>query len=220
MLTLDIYYRFNVAIKMVVQWSLFGGALLFLGTERHRKYIPDIETFKTGGCFAMTEIGHGSNVRGLETTAEYDPATKEFIIHSPTPTAGKFWIGNAAKHAHYAAVFARLILRGKDLGIHCFVVPIRDPATNDALPGVTLTYCGHKMGLNGVDNGNIQFYKVRIPRENMLNRFSDVTEDGKYESLFDSPAKNFGATMSALVSGRVRLASTLFLPCDPAMPLF
>jgi acyl-CoA oxidase len=150
------------------------------------------------------QIGHGSNVRGLETTATYDPATKEFIIHSPTITASKFWIGNAAKHANYAAVFARLILGGKDLGIHCFVVQIRDLATHEPLPGCTMTYCGHKMGLNGVDNGNIQFYHVRIPRENMLNRFSDVTDEGKYISQFDTPAKNFGATMSALVSGRVR----------------
>jgi acyl-CoA oxidase len=39
--------------------------------------------------------------------------------------------------------------------------------------------CGHKMGLNGIDNGRVWFDNVRVPRENMLNAVGDVTREGK-----------------------------------------
>ena len=45
---------------------------------------------------------HGSNVAGLETTATFDPASDEFIIHSPSLTSMKFWIGGAAETATHS----------------------------------------------------------------------------------------------------------------------
>ena len=130
------------------------------------------------GCFAMTETGHGSDVQALETTATYDPETQEFVIDSPTRTARKDYIGGAAETARVAAVFAQLITPdGEGHGVHCFVVPIRDDEGND-LPGVTTSDCHYKGGLPGVDNGRIQFDHVRIPRENLLNKYADVAEDG------------------------------------------
>ncbi len=121
-----------------MQWGLFGGAIENLGTERHHKaYVRRLIDLDLLGCFAMTETGHGSDVQSLETTATYDAATQEFVIHSPTPTARKDYIGGAAETARVAAVFAQLITPdGEGHGVHCLVVPIRDDMGND-MPGVT-----------------------------------------------------------------------------------
>ncbi|GAM24444.1 hypothetical protein SAMD00019534_076190 [Acytostelium subglobosum LB1] len=190
----------NIYTLLAVHYVLYGGTLLLLGSERHAHFTHAAANLEIG-CFAMTEIGHGSNVRGLETTATYCAKTQQFIINSPTPTSQKFWIGAAAQHARNATVFARLIVAGKDHGIHALVVPIRD-SFGRSMPGVTLRDCGHKLGLNGIDNGQIHFDHVAIPRINLLNKFSDVTEDGQYKSQFKNPLQNFGATMGVFIAGR------------------
>lgn len=126
----------------------------------------------------MTELGHGSNVAGLETTATFDPATDEFIIHSPSLTSTKFWIGGAAESATHSVVFANLIVKGKNYGVKPFVVQLRDQKTYELLPGINIGDCGHKMGRNEIDNGWIKFTFVRIPRTNMLMRYTQVKADG------------------------------------------
>ncbi|MEC3918625.1 acyl-CoA dehydrogenase family protein [Nocardia sp. CDC160] len=196
------YTDLSLWVKSGVQWGLFGGAVENLGTERHRKYIDDLISLNLLGCFAMTETGHGSDVANLETTATYDPATREFVVHSPTPSARKDYIGGAAEHARMAAVFAQLITGGESHGVHCFLVPIRDEGGSD-LPGVTTSDCGLKGGLPGVDNGRIMFDQVRIPRENLLNRYADVAPDGTYSSEIANPSRRFFTTLGTLVRGRV-----------------
>lgn len=154
----------------------------------------------------------GSNVQGLQTTATFDPLKDEFVIDTPHDGAIKWWIGNAAVHGKFATVFARLILpthdsKGvSDMGVHAFIVPIRDMKTHQTLPGVEIQDCGHKVGLNGVDNGALRFRSVRIPRDNLLNRFGDVSRDGTYTSSLPTINKRFGATLGELVGGRVGLA--------------
>ncbi|MGW2661256.1 acyl-CoA dehydrogenase family protein [Nocardia tengchongensis] len=196
------YTDLSLWVKSGVQWGLFGGAVENLGTERHRKYLDELIPLRLLGCFAMTETGHGSDVANLETTATYDPATREFVVHSPTPSARKDYIGGAAEHARMAAVFAQLITGGESKGVHCFLVPIRDETGGD-LPGVTTSDCGYKGGLPGVDNGRILFDQVRIPRENLLNRYADVAEDGAYSSDIENPSRRFFTTLGTLVRGRV-----------------
>lgn len=203
----------SLGIKLGVQYSLWGGSVLNLGTKKHKdKYYDVIDNLEYPGCFAMTELHHGSNVQGLQTVATFDPITDEFIINTPNDGAIKWWIGNAAVHGKFATVFARLLLpthdiKGvSDMGVHAFIVPIRDLKTHQTLPGVEIHDCGHKVGLNGVDNGALRFRSVRIPRDNLLNRFGDVSRDGKYTSSLPSINKRFAATLGELVGGRVGLA--------------
>ncbi|MEV6772324.1 acyl-CoA dehydrogenase [Nocardia sp. NPDC051030] len=196
------YTDLSLWVKCGVQWGLFGGAVENLGTERHREYVQRLLPLDLLGCFAMTETGHGSDVANLETTATYDPDTQEFVVHSPTPSARKDYIGGAAEHARIAAVFAQLITGGESQGVHCFLVPIRDEDGND-LHGVTTSDCGLKGGLPGVDNGRILFDQVRIPRENLLNRYADVAADGTYSSEIANPSRRFFTTLGTLVRGRV-----------------
>ncbi|XP_008803753.2 acyl-coenzyme A oxidase 2, peroxisomal [Phoenix dactylifera] len=204
----------SLGIKMGVQYSLWGGSVINLGTKKHRdKYFDGIDNLDYPGCFAMTELHHGSNVQGLQTTATFDPVTDEFVINTPNDGAIKWWIGNAAVHGKFATVFAKLILPlqgmgggSADMGVHAFIIPIRDLETHSVLPGIEINDCGHKIGLNGVDNGALRFHSVRIPRDNLLNRFGDVSRDGKYTSSLPSINKRFAATLGELVGGRVGLA--------------
>ncbi|MEU2677604.1 acyl-CoA dehydrogenase [Streptomyces sp. NPDC007107] len=192
----------SVLVKVGVQFGLFGGAILHLGTERHHDaYLPDLITGKLMGCFAMTETGHGSNVQALGTHARYDAAAQEFVITTDGDQARKDYIGNAARHAELAVVFAQLEVGGKSEGVHAFVVPVR--AGGEVAPGVRIEDDGRKMGLNGVDNGRIWFDGVRVPREALLNRFADVTAEGVYESPIDNPDRRFFTMLGTLVQGRV-----------------
>ncbi|MEM6346222.1 MAG: acyl-CoA dehydrogenase [Bacteroidota bacterium] len=197
------YHDLSLLIKFGVQFGLFGGSIAGLGTERHhKKYLPDTGSLALPGCFAMTEADHGSNVRDIETTATYDPETQEFIIHTPHHYAHKEYIGNAAAHARMATVFAQLHTGGENYGVHALVVPIRDEAGNP-MPGVKIGDSGRKLGLNGVDNGRLWFNNVRVPLDNLLDRFATVSEDGTYDSPIASPGKRFFTMLGTLVGGRV-----------------
>jgi acyl-CoA oxidase len=197
----------SVLVKVGVQFGLFGGAILQLGTERHHeKYLRDLVAGRLIGCFAMTETGHGSNVQALGTVATYDAGTGEFVITTQEPEANKDYIGNAAAHAELAVVFAQLEVAGPDQtmqghGVHAFVVPIR--RDGQPAPGVRIEDDGLKMGLNGVDNGRLWFDQVRVPREALLNRFADVSEDGTYSSDIENPNRRFFTMLGTLVQGRV-----------------
>ena len=195
----------SMQIKGGVQWGLFGSAILHLGNKaHHEKWLPDVISLKLPGAFAMTEIGHGSDVASIGTTATYDPDTEEFEIHTPFKGAWKEFLGNAALHGQAAVVFAQLITRGVNHGVHAFFVPIRTPE-GKLLPGVGSEDDGVKGGLNGIDNGRLHFTNVRIPRENLLNRYGDVAADGTYSSHIESPGRRFFTMIGTLVQGRVSL---------------
>jgi len=196
----------SVQIKAGVQWGLFGSAVMHLGTTGHQdKWLPGIMSLEIPGCFAMTEIGHGSDVASIATTATYDPSSEEFVINTPFRAAWKEFIGNAAVDGLAAVVFAQLITRGVNHGVHAFYVELRDPATKEFLPGIEGLDDNIKGGLNGIDNGRLCFGNVRIPRTNLLNRYGDVTADGSYTSPIASPGRRFFTMLGTLVQGRVSL---------------
>ncbi len=199
------YGDLSVLVKVGVQFGLFGGAILQLGTQRHHDaYLRDLVTGRLMGCFAMTETGHGSNVQALGTVAAYDAETGEFVITTPVTELGdearKDYIGNAARHARLAVVFAQLETGGELQGVHAFVVPIRDESGAPAA-GVRIEDDGLKLGLNGVDNGRLWFDGVRVPREALLDRFADVAEDGTYSSEIENPNRRFFTMLGTLVQG-------------------
>ena len=196
----------SLQIKSGVQWGLFGAAILHLGTpEQQDEYLPGAMDLSVPGAFAMTETGHGSDVNSIGTTATYDPETEEFVIHTPFRAAWKDYLGNAAVHATAATVFAQLVTKGVNHGVHCFYVPIRDPQTMEFLPGIGGEDDGLKGGLRGVDNGRLHFTNVRVPRTSLLARYGSVAADGTYSSTIDSPGRRFFTMLGSLVQGRVSL---------------
>ena len=197
----------STLIKSGVQFGLFGGAVANLGTVwHHQSFLPDITSLRLLGCYAMTELGHGSDVASLETTITYDPAADEFVVHSPTLSATKAYIGNAAVHGTMAVVFGQLWAEGVCHGVHAVLVPIRDQGGAD-LPGVTTGDHGFKGGLLGVDNGTIRFDHVRVPRRMLLDRYGGVDEHGRYSSTIASPNRRFFTMLGTLVRGRVCISA-------------
>ncbi|XP_027346246.1 acyl-coenzyme A oxidase 3, peroxisomal-like [Abrus precatorius] len=199
-------YDHSLAVKLGVHMFLWGGAVKFLGTQRHHdKWLSSTENYEIKGCFAMSELGHGSNVRGIETITTYDSNTGEFVINSPCESGQKYWIGGAANHATHTIVFSQLNINGSNQGVHAFIAQIRDSDGN-VCPNIRIADCGHKIGLNGVDNGRIWFDNVRIPRENLLNSVADVSPSGEYLSAIKNADQRFAAFLAPLTSGRVTIA--------------
>ncbi|KAM3961307.1 peroxisomal acyl-coenzyme A oxidase 3 [Aphomia sociella] len=195
----------SLSVKMAIGIYLFSNALLSLGTERHLKfYEATILNREILASFALTEVAHGSDARLMRTTATYDPTQRQFVIHTPDFEAAKCWVGNLGRTCTHTLLFAQLITPdGTNHGLHGFVVPIRNPATLETYPGLIVGDMGEKIGVNGIDNGFIMFNQYRIPRDNLLNRTADVTEDGVYESSFSEPSRILGAALENLSAGRI-----------------
>ncbi len=146
--------------------------MLKLGTERHRKVLQGVDDLSAIGCFALTELGYGNNAVEMETTATWDPATKEFVVNTPSVLAQKYWITKyvcplfhvCITDAHALqwcdsrkmgrcviynllispVVFAQLIFNGKNEGIHAFLVRIREEDMSVS-KGVVIQDMGHKV---------------------------------------------------------------------------
>lgn len=194
----------SATIKNSIAYGMFPSAIQGLGTDRHTDYIFDSLSGKIIGAYCLTEFGHGSNAKSIQTTATYDKKSKEFILHSPNFEAAKCWAGNLGEMATHAIVYAQLIMPGGiNHSMHPFIVNIRDPDTFLPYPGIIVGDMGEKIALNGVDNGFVMFNQYRIPRVNLLNKNGDVTEEGKYVTPYKDPNKRHGASLGALSVGRV-----------------
>ncbi|OBR04555.1 Acyl-coenzyme A oxidase [Colletotrichum higginsianum IMI 349063] len=191
---------YQVANDLIAEPTPYGlHASMFLVTlreqgtpEQHKLFLEPAENYEILGCYAQTELGHGSNVRGLETTATWDPSDKTFVLHSPHLTASKWWIGSLGKTATHAVVMAQLILNGKQIGPHPFVVPIRDKKTHEPLPNVHVGDIGPKFGYNTMDNGFLLLNNVKIPHNHMLARFSSIDPNTSRYSRPANPSLIYG----------------------------
>jgi acyl-CoA oxidase len=184
-------------------FALFTQTILSQGTpDQVRYWLPKALALEIIGTYAQTELGHGSNVRALETTATFDEAKDEVVLDMPTITAMKWWPGALGVLATHAIVYARLIVKGKDLGFHAFIVQIRD-ADHKPMPGVECGDVGPKMGLHGLDSGYLYLRKVRVPRTQMLAKFQQLARDGAYSRV---PMKIAKIAYVTMMKARVLIA--------------
>ncbi|CAK9820508.1 Peroxisomal acyl-coenzyme A oxidase 3 [Anthophora plagiata] len=201
-------YDASIAVKMGVMEGMSPSAILALGTTDHYDIAEKIQNGQYTCCFALTEISHGTNAKGLRTTATYDVKSKKFILHTPDFEAAKCWSGGLGKTATHALIFAQLITPDKENhGLHTFIVPIRNLDNHMPYQGVNIGDMGEKIALNGVDNGFMIFNNYSIPRTCLLNRTADVTENGNYVPSIKDKNKRFGTSLGALSWGRITITS-------------
>jgi acyl-CoA oxidase len=179
-------------LPAALHWVMFVPNIISLADDEQQKvWLKMCRDWKMIGCYAQTEVGHGSNVRALETTATFvkDDKDGHWIINSPTITSLKFWPGTLGRTSNHAMVIAKLIDgEGVDRGIHNFLVQTRSLDDHSLLPGVTCGDIGPKIGYNNMDNGFAKFDHVKIPRRNMAMRFAQVDKSGNYKKNIISDA--------------------------------
>lgn len=171
-----------------LQTVMFATSIREQCNEEQLKYwLPKVENWEIIGCYGQTELGHGSNVKGIECEARWNPSTKDFTIHSPTLTASKWWNGSLGRTANHAIVVAQLMLpdkqsgKLKSYGPHQFIVQIRDMKTNKPLQGIVIGDIGTKYGYSAMDNGYMLFQNYKVPHSALLSRYSGVdAESGMY----------------------------------------
>ncbi|XP_037953023.1 probable peroxisomal acyl-coenzyme A oxidase 1 [Teleopsis dalmanni] len=160
---------------------MFTRALKSHGTdELYQKFGKRADNFEIIGTYAQTELGHGTNLKGLETRADYDRKTDEFILNTPTLSSYKWWPGGLGQSVNYCIVVAQLYINNESKGIQMFLLQVRDEETHMPLPGIDIGDIGKKIGFNGVNNGFLGLKHVRIPRTNMLMKNSKVLSDGTF----------------------------------------
>lgn len=214
-----LFHFIGEEFMVALHWSMFIPTLQGQATNDQKlQWLPLAQTFQIIGCYAQTEMGHGSNVRGLETTATYDKTTQEFVLHSPTLTSTKWWPGGLGKTSTHCVTHARLLVEGKDHGVATFIVQIRSTDDHAPMPGVTVGDIGPKFGYDTQDNGFLRFDHVRIPRDQMLMKYKQVSPEGV---VTEAPKKlsklSYGTMMyirSRIVGGA---SSTLARACTIAV---
>ncbi|KAI9369542.1 acyl-CoA dehydrogenase/oxidase C-terminal [Aspergillus egyptiacus] len=173
-------YLLDDVTPYMLHMGMFITTVREQGSDAQRvHWLPKILAWEIIGAYAQTELGHGSNVRGLELEARYDPSTREFVLHSPTLTASKWWNGTLGRTANHAIVGEGT--KYVSYGPHPFIVQVRDMQSHLPLEGVVIGDIGPKYGYATMDNAYMLFNQFRIPHSAMLSRYSQVDpETGRY----------------------------------------
>ncbi|KAG5191109.1 palmitoyl-CoA oxidase [Tribonema minus] len=208
------YAAIDEVLPTDVHMAMVIPALEFqTSAEQRARWLPLAKSFKILCAYVQTELGHGSNVRGLETTATYDVNAQQWDIHSPTLTSTKWWPGGLGKTATHALLMARVIVNGKDHGISPFFLQIRDMGTHMPLPGIAIGDIGPKLGFNSTDNGFMRFHRVRVPRDAMLMGVAEVTPEGDFRRIPGGDKLAYGAMLDVranlVIKASISLARAL-----------
>ena len=199
------FFDFNLMMRFGLQFGFLLRAVSRLGAGHQSPWLDKLAKMEKSACLAMTEAAHGSNVRGLQTTATYHKEQQIFLLHTPGPQAAKEYV-TSLEQADVGLVFCRLKIGEADHGVHAFLVPLRDES-GDLLPGVETEQCGLMGGLNGLSYGRLSFHNYPLQRENLLSRHAQVDEAGHYRCSLRSPSHRFNAMLGTLVVGRSLVTS-------------
>lgn len=198
-------FDLSLAAKKFLSLDYFIQALRTTGSKVHSEYIDKVKNFQVLGALSITELSHGSNIAGIRTTATYDATSDSFILNTPDLEATKVWSGVLGQSATHAIVYAQLVTPdGKVHGVNQFLTPVRDPQTLLPYPGVLVGDMGSKLGMNGNDNGYMQFTNYRIAKSSLMNKNTEVTSDGQVVSRASAKRRK-GVQAGVLSMGRISI---------------
>lgn len=186
-------------IRFTVQFNLFAGSILGLGSEEQVKVLDEYQENGTLGCFCLTEKFAGVN-SGLivGTTATWLPEKQMFNLHCPNEGSEKNWISQGLTASH-AVVIANLIVEDRNHGPHGFLVNL-----NSYRNKIVFTDMGKKTTGNDLDNARIKFNNVEIPKSCLLNKFADI-KNNKYFQPTDQKMR-LEVIGQRLLSGRLAIS--------------
>ena len=180
----ELFSVLNFQIPGSIGLSICIQTIKILGTDwQKEKWLPQILNNVWFPCYAQSELSVGSDSQGIRTLAVYNEESESFVIHSPDTESIKWWQGDNGLTATHAIVVARLVVKGKDLGIQSFFVEIRNPETHVPHPGVEIGDLGPKLGLNSRDHGYIRFDQFRVPKSQLLSQFISQDKEGQFKVL-------------------------------------
>mmetsp|Transcript_22646 Transcript_22646/g.59000 ORF Transcript_22646/g.59000 Transcript_22646/m.59000 type:complete len:372 (-) Transcript_22646:63-1178(-) len=190
-------------IRFTVHYNLCFGTVLAVGGDDQVDSLTAVQESGALGCFALTERFAGVQ-SGLvvQTTADWDDAAQQYVIHTPSPGAAKNWISQGFT-ADKAVVVANLRVNDKVVGPHAFLMDLRKGG--QLVDGVSVGDMGVKTTGNDLDNAWISFDNVRIPKNSLLNAHADVDASGQY-ALTTEGVPPFAMIGQRLYTGRVCVA--------------
>ncbi|QQG29240.1 acyl-CoA dehydrogenase family protein [Pectobacterium carotovorum] len=196
--TLDLSLGISLAAHLI------AGNVIFTQSSDKQidKYRDEVVSLDKIYSFCCTEIACGTNLRNIKTTVTYDHTQRRLILHSPTPESYKFWIGNALYSATVGMVLARLIVNNRDEGIHWFRVPLRDKENECLLPGISTISCDPKGGVKGYQISGIRFDQVSLPLDAMMQRHSEITQQGTFYSQL-TKSQRFASLFETFLQERI-----------------
>ena len=195
-------------IRFTVQFNLFAGSILGLGSPQQIAFMETMQKNGDLGCFALTEVGAGV-LSGfiVNTTATFDPVLDGFVIHSPTPASEKNWISQGLT-ADWVVVFANLIMpNGDDLGPHPFFLKMRQCHDGPLAAGIHVTDMGRKSIANDLDNARIRFDSVFVSRAGLLSKFCTIDDQGVYQQT-GKERMRIEVIGQRLMTGRLAIAES------------
>ncbi|MET7700475.1 acyl-CoA dehydrogenase [Streptomyces sp. NPDC005485] len=184
-----------------IHYNLFLGSLLD-HEGGGRRDLSDFTSMRRTGTFLCTELEHGNDAAALQTTAELDPRTGGFILHTPHIGAQKFMPNTSTTGGPKTAVVAaRLMIDGKDQGVFLFLTPLSDEA--GLLPGVTVRRLPLRTGAP-VDHCLTAFDHVVLPREALLEAdHGHLSIDGTLTSSRGNRRKRFLQSINRVTAGKL-----------------
>jgi alkylation response protein AidB-like acyl-CoA dehydrogenase len=149
----------NAAALMLLLSRLPTGPIMIAGSEEQRhRFLPGIADGSQRCAFGLSEPQAGSDVMGMRTHGVVDPDNEGGWILNGT----KCWM-SGIQEADWYTIFAKTSAPDsrKHDSISAFIVERN-------FAGVNVARTDHKMGVKGVDTGELVLTDVHVPKENII----------------------------------------------------